>query len=149
MNMFGTNASTFSTVPHDLHRRRRAAINPSFSKAAIYRLEPDIQALLNQLCKRLKEYQNSGKPAHLGPIFSALTTDVITGYAFGKSYECLQAPDFAPQLYKAIQANTKTSVLSKQFPWMVPLSRKLPHWIVQITNPLMMEMVHFSNVRSD
>ncbi|KAL9078820.1 MAG: hypothetical protein Q9157_002261 [Trypethelium eluteriae] len=147
MNMFGMKSATFSTVPHDLHRERRAALNPSFSKAAIYHLEPVILALVDQLCDRLQEYQRSGEPANLGPIFAALTTDVVTEYAFGKSYQCLQAPDFNPQLHEAAQANTKTTVLAKQFPWIIPLSRSLPHWVVQAVNPLMMQMVHFTDVQ--
>ncbi|KAL9084937.1 MAG: hypothetical protein Q9165_007803 [Trypethelium subeluteriae] len=144
MNMFGMKCATFSTVPHDLHRQRRAALSPSFSKAAVYHLEPDIRALVDKLCDRLKEYQRSSEPANLGPIFAALTTDIITGYSFGKSYECLQAPDFNPKLYEAVQATTRITVLAKQFPWIVPLSRSLPHWMVQATNPLMMQMVQFT-----
>ena len=149
MKMFGMNYATFATVPHDLHRRRRAALNPSFSKAAVYNLEPEIRALVNQLCKRLKDYRKSGEPVNLGLIFSALTTDVITGYSFGKSYECLQAPDFNPQLHEAIHANTKTTVLAKQFNWIIPLSRSLPHWMVQAMDPAMMQMVYFAEVRPE
>ncbi|KAI9666683.1 MAG: hypothetical protein M1821_004619 [Bathelium mastoideum] len=145
MNMFGMKAATFSTVPHELHRWRRAALNASFSKAAVYHLEPEVRALVNKLCERLEEFQKTGEPANVGPIFSALTTDVVTGYSFGKSYGCLQAPDFKPQLYEAVQANTRTTVLAKQFNWMIPLSRSLPHWIVQAVNPLMMQMVYFAD----
>jgi hypothetical protein len=149
MKMFGMKCATFSTVPHDVHRRRRAALNPFFSKAAVARLEPEIQQLVNQLCGRLMEFQASGKPADLGLAFAALTADVVTEYSFGKAYECLKAPDFNPQLYEAVQANVKTTVLAKQFGWIVPLSRSLPHWMVKAFNPLMMQMVYFAEVGSD
>ncbi len=149
MKMFGMKCATFSTVPHDLHRRRRAALNPFFSKAAVRRLEPEIRQLVNRLCERLKEFQGSGEPVDLGLVFAALTTDVVTEYSFGRAYGCLKAPDFNPKLYRAVQANTKTSVLAKQFGWMIPLSRSLPHWMVKALNPLMMQMVYFSEVWPD
>ncbi|KAI9710975.1 MAG: hypothetical protein M1820_002412 [Bogoriella megaspora] len=144
MNMFGMKRATFATVPHDLHRRRRAAINPAFSKAAISNLEPEIRALVDKLCQRLTEFRISGEPANIGPIFAALTTDVVTKYCFGKAYGCVEAPDFKPDLQKAIVANTKTTVLAKQFDWLIPLLHALPHWMVKLTNPLMMQIVYFA-----
>lgn len=146
MKMFGNTKATFTTIPHDLHRRRRAALNPSFSKAAVTRLEPEIRHLVNQLCRRIEEFKGTGQPVDLGLAFAALTADVVTKYSFGNCYKCLEAPDFNPLLYKAIQANTQTTPLAKQFGWMIPLSRSMPHWMVQALNPLMMRMVHFAEV---
>jgi cytochrome P450 len=147
MKLFGMKSATFVTESHDLHRRRRAALNASFSKATITALEPEIRDLVDKLCTRLKEFQKSGEPAELGLIFAALTADVVTQYAFGNRYGCLDAPDFNPMLYKAVQANIKTSTLAKQFGWLVPLSRAMPHWMVNAMNPLMLQMIYFANVR--
>ncbi len=146
MKMFGPSGATFATVPHELHRHRRAALNPFFSKAAVMRLEPQLTALLEQLCRRFQEFRESGQPATLGPIFSALTTDVITMYAFGEAYGGLNAPDFNPEMYEAVQGNTKVTVIAKQFPWFLPLMRALPQWFVKATNPSMMQMIYLIEV---
>ncbi len=147
MTLFGMSAATFSTIPHDLHRRRRAALNPFFSKAVVARFEPQLRTLNDRLCQRLREFKETGEPANLGVIFAALSTDVITTYAFGEAYNSLNAPDFNPQLYKAVQANTRNTPVAKQFPWIIPLSRKLPYWAVKAMNPLLMQMVYFAEVR--
>jgi hypothetical protein len=146
MRMFGTPGASFATVPHDLHRRRRAPVSPFFSKAAVYSLEPQIRELIDKLCTRLKEFQKSNAPAELGRVFSALTTDVITFYVFGERQGSLDAPDFDPVLHRAIQASVQMTPMGKQFPWMIPLSRSMPYWLLNALDPLMMRMAKLSDV---
>ena len=78
--------SVASTVPHDLHRLRRGAISPYFSKAAIKRLEPRIQSQLALLCDRFGEFAQRGEVFEIGTAYTALSGDVITNYC---AFSCL------------------------------------------------------------
>lgn len=78
MKGFGPTVASFSTVSHDLHRIRRGALAPLFSKASVVRLEPTVQAVIAKLVSRLQGLQGSGTPVNLIDAYSALTNDVRT-----------------------------------------------------------------------
>lgn len=50
----GFNGSVGGTNPHELHRKRRAALNPFFSKASIRKLQHEIDEKAVQLVQRLR-----------------------------------------------------------------------------------------------
>ncbi|KAL4971998.1 cytochrome P450 [Aspergillus desertorum] len=62
VRQFGQPQAAFSAVEHSRHRLLRASMNPFFSLGRIRRFEPKIQDLANKLCKRLKEFENTGNP---------------------------------------------------------------------------------------
>ena len=47
--------SAFATLDHDLHRVRRGALNPYFSKRMVQRLEPRVKQKVLALKQRLVE----------------------------------------------------------------------------------------------
>jgi hypothetical protein len=125
---------------------RRAALNPFFSKQSITRLEPAINSIVEILCGRFREAQKSGKPLDLGIVYSALTTDVITEYCFGKSYGHLAEPDLACEWPTIFMRSGELSHLLKQFGWLFPLMKAMPMWFVSLANPQMIPFLHFQNV---
>jgi hypothetical protein len=68
---FGSDVSTISTVPHDLHRKRRAAWAPVFSKQRITRLRPVIQERVDALLGRIDEHMRKGNVINLKHAFAA------------------------------------------------------------------------------
>ena len=98
--MFGTTDAAVGTVSHELHRLRRAALNPFFSKRSVARLEPVIQANVDKLCQRLQAFAGTAQPVNLRDAFTALSADVIGSFAFGRSYGFLDVPDFNPGWHK-------------------------------------------------
>ncbi|KAK2766856.1 hypothetical protein FQN54_006170 [Arachnomyces sp. PD_36] len=57
--------SLVATEPHDLHRKRRAAVNPYISKVNIRKLDPVVHESVESIIKRLDESANPGaKPFH-------------------------------------------------------------------------------------
>ena len=55
------NKSLFGTVSHELHRERRAALNPLFSKSQVRKRQEDIQKRVDTLLERLRTAgQNKG-----------------------------------------------------------------------------------------
>ena len=145
--------SIFGTVPHDLHRLRRAALNPFFSKRSITAIEPLIQSKVDLLCAALGEYapdgkddQRAGKAVELGVAYMSLALDVISHYAFGKSYGLLELPGFS-QLWKDVVENVMESfALVRNLPWLPELFKKLP---MPITRMLDKGMAFYLQMEAD
>ena len=131
--------SIFGTVQHDHHRLRRAPINPFFSKKSITAIEALIQSKVDLLCTALGEYapggsdeKRAGKEVELGVAYMSLTVDVISHYAFGKSYDLLSLPGFS-QLWKDVVENVMESfALVRNLPWLPELLKKLPMPITRV-----------------
>lgn len=77
---FGLQHSMFGTNDHDLHRIRRAAVNPFFSKGAARKLQPIIDERINALLTRFREFQTSSTPMPLTYAFSAYTNGLSLHY---------------------------------------------------------------------
>ncbi|KAK0656434.1 cytochrome P450 CYP542B3 [Cercophora newfieldiana] len=91
---FCADNSVIGTVEHDLHKMRRAALNPFFSQQSVRKLQPVLEERVNALLARLHA---DGKSASKHPIdilypFSAFTNDVINEYAFAKCDHLTEDP---------------------------------------------------------
>ena len=135
MKGFGPTISAFATESHELHRTRRGALAPFFSKASVYHLEPSVQAVVNKLISRLEGIQGSGVVINLIDVFTSLTADIICQYAFASPYGFMNEPDFAPHWHRAMMDVSETAHLFKQFGWIEPTMRKIPSNIVEMINP--------------
>jgi cytochrome P450 len=144
--MFGNYLSMLSTAPHDLHRMRRAALNPYFSKKSVMRLERVIQSHVRALCERLGETQKSEEPVNLSVACFALTTDIITEYSFGKPSGYLTKPDFGAEWPALLRSIAELGHLLKQFGWLYPIMNAMPAWLVSLIKPEMIPLVHFRMV---
>ncbi|KAL2868567.1 cytochrome P450 [Aspergillus lucknowensis] len=133
--MFGNNTSAFSTVQHDHHRIRRAALNPLFSRTAIQRMTPQIQDRLRQLCHRLDEICFSGSTVDLGLAFTVFAADVITEYCFGRTLNLVHSPNFAADWVEMVAAPSELGHLVKQCPWILPLLWRVPRAIARVVAP--------------
>lgn len=76
--MFATPQAAFGTNDHDLHRMRRAAINPFFSKASVRRLQPVIQERMDKLLERIKGFKTSGEPLTISLAYVAFSSGTQT-----------------------------------------------------------------------
>ncbi|KAF1947457.1 benzoate 4-monooxygenase cytochrome P450 [Clathrospora elynae] len=132
--MFGTTVQTFGTIPHHLHKMRRAAFAKFFSPSYIRKLEPVLVDLVNTLIQKIEEGLDAGKTVNLVHAYSALTQDVVMEYCFSFSRNCLQEEKFAPQWYEWMQINCTFTPVIKQFPWLLPMLDKLPDWWVKSTD---------------
>jgi cytochrome P450 len=94
--------ATLTTMLHDLHRARRAVIAPFFSKRSMLKLEPIIMDAANTLCRRLGTYIDTSTPVAVNYASSCTATNVMTGFAFGRSYDFLEHEKFLPNPRSAI-----------------------------------------------
>lgn len=148
MKGFGPTLSSFATEGHELHRARRGALSPFFSKASVYNLEPVVQSVVDKLSSRLATIQGSETVMNMIDVFTALTCDVICEYSFASPYGFIDEPDFAPWWHRAMMDVSETSHLFKQFGWLEPTMRQLPPWLVIKMNPQLGSFFKLTDVYS-
>ena len=125
---------------------RRQPLNPYFSKQSVTKLEPAIRAVVENLCRRLREFRESKEPVNIGDGYAALTMDIITEYCFAKSYGCVDRPAFAPEWPRMIDATSVQSALNKQFPSILKFFKMMPESVVEKLSPQMMLFIDFQKV---
>lgn len=83
--------AAFGTLEHSLHRVRRSAMDSFFAHARVARHEQVVQARVQRLVQRMREWPGEGTEDEAGPVipltlgFSCLTTDVTADYVLGHS----------------------------------------------------------------
>lgn len=161
-NQFGLPQSMFGTNDHDLHRIRRAAVSPFFSKGAVRKLQPIIDERLDALLVRFREFQASSAPMPLDYAFSACTnglnlphsnrqplteiTDIAQEYAFARSDHRVDQHDFEPTFHNASVAGSTSGAMIKQWPWILPLMQSLPDSFMTWLDPNMGSYFAFQRV---
>ncbi|KAK3321170.1 cytochrome P450 [Cercophora scortea] len=131
---FGIPDSVFTTVDHDVHRMRRAALNPFFSTASVRRLQPVIEERLDRLLERFAEFQETGETMAVNMAYAAYTNDVAMQYAFARCEHRIEAKDFDPSFHDASMVGSALGQFMKQFPWVIILMQALPDWVAVLLN---------------
>jgi cytochrome P450 len=142
---FGLPDTVIASKDHDLHRMRRTALNPFFSVHAIARIEPVVNEKLEFLCARLR--QLGEEPFNVEAAIMAMTTDIITQYCFGNSYDFLKQPSFNEDWTTMMRDASEVSNFGRYFPWVPILMAKMPLWMVKLVSPSIMPLVTFTKVR--
>lgn len=123
--------SAYATVDHDLHRIRRAAQNPYFSKRQILNFSPYIQSRIDKLVGRLSnEYSNRKKILSLSHAYSSFSCDIVMEYSFAKGHDFLSSPDFFSPFPEYLRDFQGTVHVLTHFPWMLPVLKALPYSIL-------------------
>lgn len=99
-----------STVEHDLHRVRRAALNPFFSKRSVNHLAPFIQNTVDKLCGRFDQAVTTAEPINLKNAFPALTSDIMYEFCFSRCPDDTLMPDFNKPLHDAVDGFMQMSL---------------------------------------
>ncbi|KAF2113271.1 cytochrome P450 [Lophiotrema nucula] len=141
--MFGTTMAAVGTTSHELHRLRRAGLNPFFSKRSIAELEPVVQNVVDKACLQLerrgREGIGRGEQAggvNLRDFFAAFSADLIGEVAFGEGYGLVDKEDFEPGWQKLMMDLSRSTHLMKQFPWAYQILTRIPERLVALVHPL-------------
>ncbi|KAI0517465.1 cytochrome P450 [Xylaria bambusicola] len=132
---FGAPLSTICAIDHNIHKHRRAAVNPFFSKATVAAKSDIISRLVEQLCTRIDEFadESSMTKLSLSAAISALTRDVATEFILGKRYKNLEVQDFNQSLAIILQNSGSLWRITKHLRWYGPLMQSIPMWLVERT----------------
>lgn len=119
----------FSTGSNELHRRRRAPLSAFFSRASVLRLEDLVQDMARKMVNRVAAATEAGMPVDLGAATRAFSVDVITEYAFGKSWGQLDRDDFGVWWSDAVRDASLMALNFQQWPVLRKLFAVLPEWV--------------------
>lgn len=129
--------ATFHTIDAQEHKIRRGAIAPFFSQKSILALEPTLQRIVIKVCSRLSEFENSKQPVDLRLLFSCMTTDIITEYAFPHCFNLLSTPDLSPAWRNTFAEGLRNFHVFKHAPFLWHILRSIPPNILTRLNPQM------------
>ncbi|TLD09930.1 hypothetical protein PgNI_05135, partial [Pyricularia grisea] len=133
--------SLLHTEDHDLHRIRRAALAPFFSRRAIVALQGLIIDKIERLCCRFSELHQSGEVVDITYAMAALTMDVISAYSLGIDTDCLGKPDWSPNWLDAFRQAGYIRPLARQFKWIInPILMAISPDFIQRFDPATAEL---------
>lgn len=93
-------SSTFGTPPNDVHKIRRGALNPMFSRQKVLELESIVQQKASKVCKRMQAGIDRNEPVDLHHAFRAVSVDVVSGFAFDRCYDFLDKDDIGAKFFE-------------------------------------------------
>lgn len=131
---FGNSGSVFTTAPEDLHKIRRAPLNPMFSRKKIVDFQPVIREKVTKLCQKITVFHNEDREFNFGAACQAFTGDVITEYAFANCSNHLDVPNFTETFHDSLMAASEAGHLALQFPIMHKLMDSLPESLVLVSH---------------
>ncbi|GAP91778.1 putative cytochrome P450 [Rosellinia necatrix] len=143
---FGSPHTLFSTPEHSIHRMRRAAQDPFFSRGKVLEFAPQMRAIVDRMCDRLSDdFLDRDRYINLGDMFTSYVADITTLYAFDRDFRYLEDPDFVPPFVKAIRGFKSIAQPFAQFPWLAKLMSMMPDSVVCFLQPSMSVILAFKD----
>jgi hypothetical protein len=112
----------------------------------ITRLEPEIQELVQKLCRKILS-QSGGDVFDVAMAYSCFATDAISGYSFGESFGLLDQKGWFPNFREPTAAVLQPVFIFRFFPWTKssvglakPLISYLPPDIAMLVRFLQVDM---------
>lgn len=143
---FGLKTAGFGTISNELHRVRRGALNPLFSKRAVLQLEDVVQAKVEKLMDSASHKLERGESVDLYHGFRALSVDVITDYAFDNCYNQLDTPDYASGFFNMLQELLPRGWFLQAFPFMLPITNLITPNVARKINIYLYNFLLFREV---
>ena len=143
---FGIGYSTFSTSSNELHRIRRGALNPFFSRKMVLTLENIVQAKAAKLSELVAKKFSLGESVDLHHGFRAISVDVITDYAFNQCYNLLDLPDLGLEFFAMVQGIGPMMWVFQQWPLLQRIALAIPPHIAKQMSPPMKQVLNLQEV---
>lgn len=118
--------ATHTTRFNDVHRRKRARLNPMFSRRMVLELEDVIHDKADRVMAITARGVAAKEPIDLHHAFRCVSVDVITEYAFNKSYNLLDSLDLGAHFFRMVRGLGPAKYFFQQFPSLQPLALKVP-----------------------
>ena len=163
----GINTSVGGAVQHDLHRRRREALNPYFSQKSVLNISPQIVDKASHLGRTFLAASEDGHVINLSDIyfafaseydthyinlscssFSLLFCSIVSQYSFGHNANVLQNLRRASEMRNNVAKVLRGVKFNLNFSWVRALMRKLPPSIgARFTPQGIRDMIQFRMVK--
>jgi cytochrome P450 len=144
-SLSGLKTAVAVTLDHDHHRRRRGYVANFFSKQSTLRRESFLQTKVNKLMQRLQEAYHRRETIPAVHAFGALTTDVISHYAYGESFGELDVPGLPSPLTRDVKSMLLTGHFRRFLPVVTQLMEQLPERWLKWLSPAMGTMLDLNH----
>ncbi|CZT00490.1 hypothetical protein WAI453_009304 [Rhynchosporium graminicola] len=135
--MTGNPEAAFGTVEHSIHRKRKLATSPFFSKRSVADAEPLLRREAEKLCQTFKESYLNKEVIKLHTRYLGYTRDSVSEFAFGKSEGLQGNVEGLEDLAETLRMVGAAFPVLRQFPWMIKLALNLPLWVFQMIVPVL------------
>lgn len=122
----GAGYSTFVSSTAEVHKPRRAKLDPFFSRRMVLKLEYLVQARAEKLNLIIASKFSENQAVDLYHAFRSISVDVISDYAFGESYELLARDDLGKEFFDDLAGLGPTWWVFQQFPAVQTFALSLP-----------------------
>ncbi len=140
--------ATQATGPHFLHKIRRTALNPFFSRRQVLLLWPYITQKSSILCQKIDDsYCGTDRPLSIGKAFGCFSIDVITEYTFGDPFEDMENEEFESGLTKVMDQLLEGVHFVTQLPWVLRVMNACPLGIQEWVQPGLAVVNKYHKVR--
>lgn len=139
----GVPLSTFGTVAHEVHRKRKAAMSNKFSTKQLGTAEYTVKDNVGRLTANLNGFVQSQEVVSAHALCLAFVTDSISHYAFGETMDLQTNSDKAAEWAATMAAIVSLTLPARQFPWLLALARKIPPAIMRPLNPPISRVLQF------
>lgn len=148
-NMFGPYPAAIGTVGHDLHRVRRGALNPFFSKRSVYELVPFVENIIENISYRFELAALTGEAVNLKYAYAALTLDIINEYCFSRNPDRTKVGDFDQTSFDKFDEFVHVSAANYHLPWLMNMINAMPQPVIKFLFPGMSATLDFRLQISD
>jgi len=129
--------ATFGTHSNEIHKIRRGAMNPMFSRQKVLELELIVQQKVAKVCHRMQAGIDEDKPVDLHHAFRAVSVDVISDFAFDSCYDFLDKDDMGATFFEMARGIGPALWAFQQFPSLQSLALSMPPWLAPyLSKPL-------------
>jgi cytochrome P450 len=129
--------SSVGTASNELHKIKRGAMNPIFSRQKVLDVESIVQDKVRKVILRLENSisnprigDKSGVDLHHA--FRAVSVDVISEFAFGSCYDFLNKDDTGADFFVVARGIGPALYAFQQFPSLQRLALKIPPWLAPL-----------------
>ncbi|KAE8143633.1 cytochrome P450 [Aspergillus pseudotamarii] len=140
-----------TTADYYLHKIRRDALTPFFSKRNVLSLEGVITEKVNQLCDLVARHAATEMPINLSDAFYGFSNDVVNNFLFAHETDVLADEQEAARLRHNSHELLKGINMNKHFPWIPDILEALPPSLTRpVMPPGLMDMLElFDRVRTE
>ncbi|KAI8965300.1 cytochrome P450 family protein [Daldinia sp. FL1419] len=140
----GINTSIGGAVSHDLHRRRRDALNPFFSHRGVVKFASKLEEKIQQVENQFLQAEKSARVVNLSDIYFGFASDVVNEYCIGRNENLVEDLALAHSRRENVSGVLRAVKFNLQFSWVRDLMRRLPPSIgARMTPPGIRDMIRF------
>jgi cytochrome P450 len=129
--------SSVGTASNEVHKIKRGAMNPIFSRQRVLDVESIVQ---DKVAKVISRLENSISNTRVGDeagvdlhhAFRAVSVDVASEFSFGRCYDFLDKDDTGADFFEMARGIGPALYVFQQFPSLQRLALKIPPWLAPL-----------------